>query len=235
MPTQRRLPKTVSRAQLKALLKDKLQFQATFFYDSFLETLSLSQRELDHRFQRHANDPGYIGFLEDEAADLNAFIAEASQLMLVALYHWVERELKGILARCSPTTMQDDRSFPAISKAFLAHDVHLDRTPSFATIEVLRHFANSWKHNPRGASATLLAALCLSSEERYRLSDFAVESALRKHVALEDVAEDHDVIRAFRDRALAFLCAVTDSAPVEFRRKSSTRPRPRGEQPTHSG
>jgi hypothetical protein len=201
---------------LKTLVKQKFEIQASFF-ENFFKALSAADRQLDRRFKRAGNDPEYVNSLENEASEFNAFIGEASQLLLVALYHWVERELKAVLGHCDPAAARRRPDLKAIGVALATLGVHLEQIPSYTDIDLLRHFANSWKHDPLWASAKLLNALGLDQKDQLRLSDLEVEAALRRAVALGDDADERELILAFCNRALDFLWAVADAAPLEFR------------------
>jgi len=88
--------------------------------------------------------------------------------------------------------------------------------PNFGVIKILRLHANSWKHDGR-ASDKLLQGLGLAPKQRpFRLSDSPLEKALRKSVGLKASSDEEKLLLAFRERAVQFLNAVVDAAPIAF-------------------
>jgi hypothetical protein len=104
----------------------------------------------------------------------------------------------------------------ALAKALGAYQVDLRAMPNFGVLDILRLYANSWKHDGK-ASDKLLQGLGVPLKPRQlRLSDSPLEKALRKCVGLKVSSDEEQLVLAFRVRALQFLSAVADAAPIAF-------------------
>lgn len=85
----------------------------------------------------------------DDLADWNYELIEVAELLLVDISHWVEREMKSLAI--SLLNMSSDKvsswNIKDIHNTFLKAGVNLEEIPGYYELEVLRLFANRWKHN----------------------------------------------------------------------------------------
>jgi hypothetical protein len=90
-----KIVKTDDQKMRKNILEIRLVY-STRFFEKIIETFGIERKELELRFRRLGEnpDPDRVYWLEEEAANLNMFLAESAEIILVAIYHWVERELK---------------------------------------------------------------------------------------------------------------------------------------------
>ncbi len=214
-------PRIAPKSLLQRTIKDKFRLESKLFYETFFSTIRTTRDDLADRFREVPSDSDYVAVLEDDASTFNAFVEDASHLLLVAMYHWIERSLKLVLSHCDHGAQRAPRdvahmNMEAVAKALGAYQVDLRAMPNFGVIEILRLHANSWKHDGK-ASNKLLQGLGVPLKPRpLRLSDSPLEKALRRSVGLKVSSDEEQLVLAFRERALQFLSAVADAAPIAF-------------------
>ena len=127
-----------------------------------LQTILGERRDLEKRL-KELEYKGYEDLLID---DVDGFLTEMAEILLVATYHWVERSLKGILRHIPPEPRSIPWELERIKQTFQAeHGIRIAEQPSYLKISILRDFANSWKHNPEMPSKKLINSLGI--EKRY--------------------------------------------------------------------
>ncbi|WP_334943320.1 hypothetical protein [Nostoc sp.] len=102
----------------------------------------------------------------DDLADWNYELIKLAELLLVDISHWVEREMKLLLASVSGGYSHLARlDMKNLSNIFSKRGVDLEKIPQHWKLYVLRLFANSWKHgaNPQ-PSEELCKALKIDTE-----------------------------------------------------------------------
>lgn len=85
----------------------------------------------------------------DDLADWNYELIKVAELLLVDISHWVEHEMKLLLAAVSGGYSHLARlNMKNLSDIFSKRGVDLEEIPQHWKLYVLRLFANSWKHDP---------------------------------------------------------------------------------------
>jgi hypothetical protein len=94
------IPRAASQSLLQRTIKDKFRLESRLFYETFFSAMRTTREDLAEQFRKVPNDSEYVVVLEDDASAFNAFAEDASHLLLVAMYHWIERSLKLVLSHC---------------------------------------------------------------------------------------------------------------------------------------
>jgi hypothetical protein len=205
-----------------ANLRHALETHITIREKSFhrlLSALDDERRDLTERFREAKNDEAYLEMLEAESADLNQWSIEIAELVIVAVYHWVERELK-VLATWlpgDPPIRSDRMDLRSIIRAFKNVGFEVEAAASFAEIDLLREFANAWKHNPFRPSPRLSEKLQLDagSREHGLLSNPDFERSIRRVLGVSRRnATPSDVATAAINHARGFLIGLVRTVPI---------------------
>lgn len=168
-------------------------------------------------------DDETLEFFADEAAYAGDVRASVADLVLLATYHWVERQTKIFAKRLAKAKNSKAKvtkmNAESLANFFDDMGVKTSNVSNAAHVELLRLFANSWKHNPDEASATLLAALQLTQppEEpdvgwgtnliKGSLSDAAIAGAMAKTFGASDES-DSEIAKVAVGVALDYLIAL---------------------------
>lgn len=155
--------------------------------------------------------------------DTDAFLNHVYDIVLVATYHWVERELKAL---CRWTFVANDQpeetaekirqwSFQKVEGGFGKYGIALAALADYRIVNVLREFANSWKHNGDVISEPLCRLLGLECPESCdsHVGTKAVRDAMCELVSPGQPERAITVVRLFIERAERFLRAVVAAAP----------------------
>ncbi len=88
----------------------------------------------------------------DDLADWNYELIKLAELLLVDISHWVEREMKRLVAALPDSSSTKNINYDKIRKLFsYKAGVELKQIPGYFELNILRLFANCWKHdaNPK--------------------------------------------------------------------------------------
>lgn len=139
------------------VFRKQFEREAKFLKRS-LHTILGESRELEKRLKESEYEE-YEEY-EDLLIDVNGFLTEMAEILLVATYHWVERSLKGILRHIPPPPRSVPWELDGIKQTFQTkHGIRIAEQPSYFKITILRDFANSWKHSPEKPSEQLINSL----------------------------------------------------------------------------
>jgi hypothetical protein len=199
-----------NRFSIARVFEQSFQMHAPFF----VRLVETARTEVDHvgeLFERAGPeaDAAYLEWLSQDAGDANGFVNEVADLALVAMYHWVERELKSVLSWV-PTAPEPEKiahfAWKQIDAQFERGGVRLKSLRDEGIIQLLRQFANSWKHGPRAPGAELLARLRLKNTDGYGyLGNSRIRSAVRRRLRLPPDAGITEIVEAFSARTQRFL------------------------------
>ena len=159
-----------------------------------------------------------IDYFIDEGAPAEAFLVQVSDVCLVAMYHWVERTAKtrlvSKLRKARKASSDVGRlNFDGLVKGLDREGVAVRQLPGLEAIDILRMFANSWKHEPDAPDESFCGVLGLSPGRRGggHLADDDLRTAMfaRLGGARMTVAPDApDVVRSYAKVAADFLEAL---------------------------
>ena len=166
------------------VFRKQFEREAKFLKRS-LQTILGERRELEKRL-KELEYKEYEDLLID---DVDGFLTEMAEILLVAVYHWVERSLKGILRYIPPAPRPIPRELKGIKQIFQAeHGIRIAEQPSYFKIIILRDFANSWKHSPEMPSEHLIKSLGIKKGDVDKVYDHLscpyVEATLRRKFEL---------------------------------------------------
>ena len=137
------------------VFRKQFEREAKFLKRS-LQAILGERRDLEKRL-KELEYKGYEDLLID---DVDGFLTEMAEILLVATYHWVERSLKGILRHIPPPPRSVPWELDGIKQTFQTkHGIRIAEQPSYFKITILRDFANSWKHSPEKPSEQLINSL----------------------------------------------------------------------------
>ncbi len=211
----------MKRAEAHELLEEHRKKKIRFFTRLFDVTDDANHRVLESLAL--SNDAELAAWLAEEADRMEDFLLEMAKVARVGLYHWVEADLKQLLAVLNPDGGADRvwrLNWPDLDKAYGKHGVQLERLPNHGDVKFLRLFANSWKHNPFSPSDDLCAFFGVSTRNEGEHPTLrrlvGIEVALMKRYDISPEEKDpYKLELLLVDRVLAFLRAVVDAAPFE--------------------
>jgi len=182
------------------------------------EISAAREQVADARARR--SHPDSIEILLDDVADAHYFVNDVIDIALVALYHWVERDLKRILARSPRRPIASHMNVRDLHKEFAADGLQLGTIRDFRVVDLLRVFANSWKHNSGKVAENVYAALKLrppGPRDQHHFGHFAnpqIAGALRRRVRLGANTPDAGLVAEYARRAARFLDTVVRRASM---------------------
>ncbi len=198
----------------------RLQPQVRFF-SRILDSLLSERERLEARTREELPE-----YLYDVWDNFNSFLLQTAEILLVAIYHWIEAELKYMLvgtqesAWTNVTKPSKDEilkmDLGKVEKLFRDVGIKLSQRPYYEDIQLLRHFSNSWKHNQGRPSKELIKELRIEDENHvYGLLDCPrFEANLRMRLGLDNT--DHldptqfDLVKELMNRSLGFLSEVLE-------------------------
>lgn len=154
-------------------------------------------------------------WVDDELAQLEQYEIDLAELLLVEIYHWVERGLKSLLK----VKIKDDANrmvWDELKKGFEEHyAVRIPLAKEYQHMTVLGFFAGSWKHEPIARPASKLRkTLLIEKGEVGLLSNERVAAAMRKKMHTGDNATMLDLVRCSSESGAKFLAEVADLLPA---------------------
>jgi len=165
-------------------------------FETMLEAVEGRLASVRTAWKALQDEPGWPDGAEDSLVDegtsAEAMRIDIAEIALTAVLHWIERRCTLVLLRKSAARHDDAAArdklaratFEAKMKALAAMGVDVESQPYFALInEVLREFANSWKHRDH-PKRELLAALELEGEIHQPI-DLLKDDAVREAMAWE--------------------------------------------------
>jgi len=166
------------------VFRKQFEREAKFLKRS-LQTILGERRELEKRLK----ESGFQEYDDVLIDDVNWFLTEIAELLLVAVYHWVERGLKRMLRYIPPAPQPAPRGWKNIKKIFQTkHGIRITERPSYFKITILRDFANSWKHSSQRPSEDLIKSLGIKKGDVDKVYDHLscpyVEATLRRKFEL---------------------------------------------------
>jgi hypothetical protein len=175
--------------------------------------------------------------LGDQRHEANSFATDVAELVAVAIYHWVERTLKVEARRLAkgaqpaavpqpsgkkqaakkapkgkgqgkkPKNSEYDALKTTITDA--VPTVDWKQIPNERDVDLLRLFANSWKHEPIRAATPLAKELKVNVKGEYGLlSSDPVRIAIATRLGIPTNAAPPEVVACFLERSAKFLLAV---------------------------
>lgn len=190
------------------------------YYEETIRVLEGELNSLEEKYQQAArdiSDPEYLEVLAEEGGTTVAFLRETSEMLLVSTYHWVEKKLK-VLLRWAPeadSAGAEQLNFPAIKERFHSSGIRLESIQSYNSVDTLRVFANSWKHQPNRPSQALVSKLRLDEHVDLHglLSCRPVFLGLQRVVDVAGAdAAGFELVRSFLDECVRFLQGVRSEA-----------------------
>ena len=166
------------------VFRKQFEREAKFLKRS-LQTILGERRELKKRMAKS----GFQEYDDVLIDDVNWFLTEIAELLLVAVFHWVERGLKRMLRYIPPAPQPAPRGWKNIKKIFQTeHGIRITEQPSYPKITILRDFANSWKHSSQRPSEDLIKSLGIKKGDVNKVYDHLscpyVEATLRRKFEL---------------------------------------------------
>jgi hypothetical protein len=149
-----------------------------------LDALITRRATLAERYRTAQMDRTDLDFMEMEFADVNAWLVEMAELVMVGVHHWIERETKQLAGGLPGQKLATIREMDAakVRATFRRAGIDLHLVPGYQQIDTLRLFANSWKHNAGRPSTAFLTAIRLKPirSELGHLSSGRIERRFRK-------------------------------------------------------
>ena len=198
----------------------RLQPQVRFF-SRILDSLLSERERLEARTREELPE-----YLYDVWDNFNSFLLQAAEILLVAIYHWVETELKYMLLWTQESAWTNvskpskkkivRMDLRKVEKRFKDIGIELSQRPEYEDIQLLRHFSNSWKHNQGRPNEELINELSIEDLNHvYGLLDCPiVEAKLRMRLGLANT--DHldptqfDLVKKLMNCSLEFLLGVLE-------------------------
>jgi hypothetical protein len=168
-----------------------------------------------------SGDQDHLEHLADVGGEASDFVDEASDVALVAMYHWVERSMKNILSRVLRGLGRSDTNIRGMDAQSLRQKFSASARVKFETlshdqtVNSLRIFANSWKHNADLVADNLCRDLGLPVPSTYRsyLAEVAIREAMGAKVNLAAGCEAGTVVREYALAAATFIKALANACP----------------------
>lgn len=189
------------------------------FYSHTLEILESAITDFEQLYAEGIEEYSseHLEDLADEGGLLLSYLRDTAELLLVSEYRWVETSLKILL--CWAPDLKKKKvnkfNFDQIKAEFNKRGTDLEAIDSHSSVNLLRNFANSWKHEPSQPSRQLLANLKISKTDNLRglLSCEPIWNAMHKRLDI-DVDDDtgFQLVRAVLTRCTDFLQFACDNS-----------------------
>jgi len=166
-------------------------------------------------------DAEHLEHLADLGAEASEFVDEAADVALVAMYHWAERSMKNVLVRALHGLQQQHghvarMNAPVLRQTFEVEvGINLANVSNDRTVNTLRLFANSWKHNAEFADENLCRDLALPLPWAYRsqLAETAIREGMSAKAGLHADSHPGEVVRAYAPATAVFISALANACP----------------------